>query len=122
MTKTKVHLFTILAHLRNHNTITGLPGIRFIGSGCYRSAYAIGDYVVKKHNRACSQYRNRYPLPKGVYYPHKEWKVGKWVVQPKYKRMSDRQWDKLFNNRCYRDLHPGNLGYDKRGRVVAFDW
>lgn len=119
-----MHIRTIIRLLENGWNPEDISDAEEIGdAGSYRTAYLIGNYVVKLSNRASGQgHRHRIKLPKGVRYPDREWKVGKWVIQRYYEPISYDDWAERFPDGCYHDFHDENLGYDSKGRLVAFDW
>lgn len=92
-------------------------------------AYGIGPFIVKKGVLVAS---------KTEYEAHKKerqfrfaptLRVNDWTIQLAYKRLSDvydgregRQDVRAVWPTVYPDIHPWNVGIDRRGRYVAFDW
>lgn len=101
-----------------------LPGARRIGEGCARVAYRIGAYVVKDGRDIGLGNRNTPPLLElrrvGVL-PPQQWRRNGWVVQPFYRLNRNSP---VHSRTCGSDwdLHNSNVGFDARGRAVAFDW
>lgn len=100
---------------------------RPIGSGAFRKAWLIGDYVVKASRRQTGHWLAP-PIgrPSGI---RIAWTrhVGKWAVQrylrPLTKAQEDRYYRRMDKAKCWHhDVWPQNMGRDARGRYVAFDW
>jgi len=125
-------LNAILAALRHpkakaaymHDVSDIIPSAKFLRDGSERIAYTVGRYVVKKQND-----RPKPPVKQlarvGVH-PPTQWLVNGWVVQPRYRRLPvrgesvsalERSWDEAGL-----DLGNHNVGKDRWGRYVAFDW
>ena len=104
-----------------YNVQEVLPSARMLRYGSERTAYMVGRYVVKKQNG-----RSRPPVKAlkaiGVQ-PPTQWLVNGWQVQPRYRRLSrirqktEQEWDVVDF-----DLGSHNVGKDRYGRYVAFDW
>ncbi len=117
-------LKAILLELRRGTHPKNLPGGHYLGAGLYRTAYRVGDYVVKESHQACGNCRPKEPLPCGVKLPRAEWNAGGYVVQPYYPPIDWEDWERagLHSALYVQDLHPGNIGKDVDGTLVAFDW
>lgn len=103
-------------------------GAVWVGIGCERTVYGIGPFVMK----------SGFPRPVGRYQqpvlPIRRAptvRIHGWDVQLRYIALGDtrRKWQRSPEYRKnygsgggYFDLHPGNVGLDRRGRFVAFDW
>ena len=97
-----------------------LPGASPMGEGSLRKAYAVGNYVVKRddgnhHLRTYARKRLRdFGLKlKAVPTTYVETRTGRYVVQPRCLRAEDIDG---------MDIHLGNIGFDKRGTPVLYDW
>ncbi len=103
-----------------------------LGSGMFRTAYAVGAFVVKQNGdttNASFQYKQTYTkeyrdslrLANTRFAPTLV--LGQWRIQLRYEPMTEKQWAEvrdILNN--IGDLYYPNIGVDKRGRYVAFDW
>ncbi len=97
--------------------------------GCERSVFRMGQFIIKTQGSGNLGYRNVRKPPVATFAreglsPPKQWFVGKWMVQPVYMPLTHEQMDRVsgLENHARYDLHPGNLGSDPQGRIVAFDW
>lgn len=118
-----------------------LPGSRLIDEGCYRKAYRIGDYVVKRHVARIRRMKDHVPsvrvLAKLGLHPPEQWRVKDWIIQPYYPAVpceDQMRFERYhfrdeflwrpspFARRVRLDLHYGNIGLDAQGRQVLFDW
>jgi hypothetical protein len=114
----------------------GISGVldnegEYLGGGCYRGAYALGDWVVKEHHPGVFSKANvrRFGLQ-----PCMTYTVNGCDVQPRLTPIYENtdlhdlwsEWYQLVMNigegGSDNDLHSGNLGYDSRGVLYAFDW
>ena|SRR5687768_8322404 len=107
------------------------PKVKKLGSGAHRTGYRVGNWVIKTERRKSGQdFHNR-----TARHVAKRWgvrlapthKVRGWEIQPYYKPLTDRQFDKLPNSEEMWqqdgiDFQSANLGRDGRGQLVAFDW
>jgi hypothetical protein len=102
-----------------HNVQDVLPSAKYLRDGSERVAYQVGRWVVKKQN-----HRPRPPVKAlravGVH-PPTQWLVNGWQVQPRYRRLRytvcKQEWAAADL-----DLGGHNIGKDRYGRYVAFDW
>jgi hypothetical protein len=106
-----------------------------IGKGCQKTAYKIGNYVVKENSGGWRDNKNT--PPKGIrkYGARfvRQYRAGKWVLQefvtPLYsvdkgwqcEQDIREQWQKLYRSNLG-DLHECNCGTDAKGKLVVFDW
>ena len=101
-------------------------GGKVIGSGWYKTAYAVGPFVVKEDNDESLE------IKRDILHGVREHgarmaptvSVAGWLIQIRYRGMSADEYRK---NRCsfltsIGDMHHKNVGLDRRGMVVAFDW
>lgn len=125
----RVYLQTIQKLLRQGFDANELPGAKLIGGGVSCDAYKVGRYVVKENQHHGCQTRHRTPTQQlrrwGCRAP-KQWCVKGWIIQPFYRRLTRKQGE-FFSDRfgwfdSRLDLHSNNIGFDKKGRLVAFDW
>jgi hypothetical protein len=110
-------------------------GAKQLGSGCYRTGFRLGNFVVKWKD------------PDQPIEPHedvlkfaklfkvqlaKTEVVNGWLLQEYYRPITLRQWARLIEdpadamgndywNACA-DFNANNLGWDKQRRLIAFDW
>lgn len=103
------------------------PEAEFLGAGCFRSAYRVGNFVIKLSRPRCAQVGRRPPvatLRRAGILPPEEWHVNGWTVQRYYRRVTDGEFRskgaKEFVNSL--DICAANSGLDRWGRVVAIDW
>jgi hypothetical protein len=96
-----------------------------LGSGLFRDAWKVGAYVVKK--RAGSRPRPRSGVSKrlGLLFAE-QWHVRGWVIQRYYRPITGAQYQaspyrELWDETNF-DVHRGNMGFDRRGRLTMFDW
>lgn len=110
-----------------------IPGMEWIGSGCERDAYCYGSFVVKPSNhlrRADSHdeaqmMREAKKLDARLRFAPTI-RVKGLDIQLKYKPLGKRATVKHMSSplhlKSYLDLGAHNLGVDRRGRLVAFDF
>lgn len=117
-------------------------GARVIRSGTERTAYGLGDYVIKPYRGDWDSLPNRrhvlgvvrrevydrvYDLAKGFKFPHiriaSTWRAGDWIVQERVKRNRDHRAMHILDNipDIY-DVGSHNAGFDNLGRVAIYDW
>lgn len=113
-----------------------IKGRQCLGSGSFRTAWRIGNFVVKRRTwfHQMTPAKRRKLAKEGILVA-KTWRVGRWEIQPYYRHMSEKAfWAGPQNEdglaiRGHRwwnlkglDLQSFNMGYDKQGRFVVFDW
>lgn len=104
-----------------------------IGRGLYRTAYKVGQWVVKLADENSGQ---SWKQPAAVIRQiairvSRQKQVGDYIIQPLY-QPAKGAWDKdralnPIEEQAVIDLSVGdldflNIGYDRRGRLTAFDW
>lgn len=103
-----------------------LPEAKRIGEGCARTAYRVGNYVVKEAGFMGTFSNQRNPpkttLRRLGILPPQQWFRNGWVVQPWYRLNRRSPVHGRTSENDFYDLHPGNIGFDTKGRPVAFDW
>lgn len=103
---------------------TDIGGSR-LGNGAYRTAFAVGPFVVKETQpvvmdtkRSLQAYADAMKALGLRLAPTV--KVGSWDIQLRYFPLPKNE--NLGWRRVGVDIHGGNVGRDRRGRFVAFDW
>lgn len=118
-------LASILKQLRAGATPHCL-GAKYLGQGVERTAYRLGQWVIKKRSRYFSaSYRKRAkrawtrlgipPIPTRY--------AGGYMVQPFCRHVAkhrSKAFHRKYDSRIA-DVHAGNVGYFK-GKLYAFDW
>lgn len=105
-----------------------LPRAKALEGGGSRTAFKVGRYVVKSAEHWGIR-QGQSPVGKlqrlGLH-PPKQWRIGPWLVQWYYRPLT---WDQYYKHPLWPrweetqlDIHAFNVGWDDRGRVVAFDW
>lgn len=111
-------------------------GGRYLGSGCFKVVYKVGDYVVKKcsasddfadreYNEAHARLTFPRVLLKYGLRRAREWRYKGWIIQPYYKPLTQEQYDKRMHRRFannWHDIKEHNVGVGKDGYIYAFDW
>jgi hypothetical protein len=127
MTLNRLTLNRLRSALRDGKEPSDL-GALSLGFGCYREAWRIGPFVVKetcsKEDKAyyrefCGQRNLRFAPTVRVETSDSR----TWEIQLFYPRHQEGAW---ATNEWYHDwigdIHGDNVGKDRRGRWVAFDW
>lgn len=95
------------------------PNATEIGSGCFRTAYRVGVFVVKERQDR-NEFDHRTVIRQFGLRKAPTVQVGNYEIQMAYKTV----WEAgtMWHRPDGTDLHCDNIGVDKRGRLVAFDW
>lgn len=118
--------------LRDGKTPDDLPSVK-LGSGSFRTAYKVGPFVVKR--KSDSDYYNTLAARREHYGERERQamrelkmrfaptvEVDGWQVQMAYRPFYERPADAPMFYPIGEDIFQNNVGIDKRGRYVAFDW
>ncbi len=118
----------------SHSTVLRLMGAKNLGSGCYKTGWRIGDFVIKQAQDIAPITNDylRYAKVLGIRFAPQE-VINGWVIQRYYRPITSRQYGYLFEQAEEKpgfdgywtasvDFNQRNLGWDGRGRLVAFDW
>jgi hypothetical protein len=127
-----VTLSSIKEQLRDGVDPERLFGAEYLGEGMDRKAYRVGPFVVKY----ASEYTHNTPTVQAdvrqagmrvaptltLHAFH-----GSFNIQMAYRTLNQEQEDRFRYTSQYLaggnwDVHGRNVGYDRRGRLVAFDW
>jgi len=96
-----------------------------IGSGYYKAAYAVGPFVVKADTDDTLRQKHFYhaDVRKAGGRMAPTLCVEGWQIQLRYAPMTAEVWVKHWPKfLTIGDIHNKNVGLDRRGKVVAFDW
>lgn len=110
-------------------------GGKKLGEGCYRTAFRLGNFVIKwvdPHQNSPLEPSDDVKLYAGLLgiklAPTEV--VNGWMIQPYYRPLTWTQWEKKIEDRLEGtdywngdvDFNSCNLGWDRFGKIVAFDW
>jgi len=111
-------------------------GATGIGGGCFRFAYLLDGFVIKRRSSTeepPEDRRDKFDCLKADYQTLGVRRaptivVGNWEVQRYYRPLTPAEQEhyseRFYRSECSRDgdAHAKNVGRDHRGRLVAFDW
>ena len=121
-------LQTILRRLKAKKHPRTWEDAKYVGhSGCFSEVYKAGDYIIKSRRSDKSHIRPEWSLNRideelaffGILRAP-SWRVGGWVVQERYRLWRGNEPETW--NFCNIDVHYCNVGYDRNGQLIAFDY